>query len=196
MMPDVKFTKRLQETPWTRADRRAEGDRYGGWHGEIVSVDGASTHGEFRESDVARVLAYGATPDDWDGNVAGVAELVDGRFIGWESEWGPTGSGFHEDAYGGAADILVANDLNELMKSFSAKGIELLEWQVFDDEDHDALSVLCDAVTEGATRARVEELGAQFGGLLAVRARVRWLRGWWLNKAGIADVVLGADPAP
>ena len=36
--------------------------------------------------------------------------LNDGRWVAYESMWGPTGSGFSEDAYGGHVDIYFAKD--------------------------------------------------------------------------------------
>ncbi len=88
----------ISEAPWTRYST--------GWSGSLISVDGCDAS-DFKRDDVARVIVYGWTSDDrWDGRCAGIAQLHDGRYIGWESSWGPTGSGFHEDAYGGDADIL------------------------------------------------------------------------------------------
>lgn len=81
----------------------------GSWHGRFVSFDDTDT-ADFTEQDVAEVIAYGQTsPDDWDGNVAAVMQLHDGRFVVYETYWGPTGHGFSEDAYGGDADLVFAS---------------------------------------------------------------------------------------
>lgn len=57
---------------------------------------------------------------------AGIVELVDGRYVAWESSWGPTGSGFHPDAYGGTADILFAATEEAARGALSEKARELL----------------------------------------------------------------------
>jgi hypothetical protein len=82
------------EAPWQRS----------GWHGDLVSLDGAPAD-DFEFDDVERVVGYGDSGSGWDGECAGIALLRDGRFVSWESDWGPTGSGFCEDAYGGNAAI-------------------------------------------------------------------------------------------
>jgi len=103
--------------PWSRGE----------WHGEFVSLDGAAID-DFGESDVDAVLAYGDTGDGWDGESAGIARLRDGRFISWESNWGPTGSGFSADAYGGDADIWFATTAGAALEKISERGRELLKW--------------------------------------------------------------------
>jgi hypothetical protein len=75
-------------------------DRAGSWHGERVSLDGTATH-DFDLGDVAEVVALGSTdPGDWEGEgeCCGVVKLRDGRYASWETTW-------HEDAYGGSADV-------------------------------------------------------------------------------------------
>lgn len=74
------------------------------WHGRYVSLDGTAA-GEFSMDDVAEIVAQGSTEDRWDGTVAAVLRLKDGRFVSWETFYGPTGDGFSEDAYGGDADL-------------------------------------------------------------------------------------------
>lgn len=71
---------------------------------------------EFTLDDVAEVIAYGETPDGWDGEVSGVVRLKDGRYVAWETFWGPTGDGFSEDAYGGDADITIAGTLDAAIR--------------------------------------------------------------------------------
>lgn len=105
----------LRETPWHRCD----------WRGNLVSIDGASTV-DFVRADVARVVAYGETIlDAWDGECAGIVQLHDGRFVAWESNWGPTGSGFCRDAYGGDADIGFATTEEAARSFISEKSREL-----------------------------------------------------------------------
>lgn len=107
----------IGDAPWAR----------GPWHGKLISVDGCPSH-DFTRADVERVVAYGATPDGWDGESAGVALLKDGRFIAWESTWDATGTGFSEDAYGGDADIAFAHTQEAATGHISERGRELLKW--------------------------------------------------------------------
>lgn len=75
------------------------------WHGRVVSHDGASTDLP-TEDDVVEIIGCGESePSDWDGDAAGVVRLKDGRYMAWETNWGPTGNGFSEDAYGGNAEV-------------------------------------------------------------------------------------------
>lgn len=118
-MSRVKSTKQwdidvLYDVPWTR----------GCWHGNFVSLDGTSTT-DFVRADIARLIAYGSTEDDWDGESAGIVQLKDGRFVSWESTWGPTGSGFHRDAYGGDADIWFGATDEVVRRQISERGREL-----------------------------------------------------------------------
>jgi len=76
-------------------------------HGTLHSLDGASTD-VFRTEDVVEVLYHGEQGDRWDGNEAAVVRLADGRLAAWETWWGPTGTGFCDDAYGGDADVWFA----------------------------------------------------------------------------------------
>ena len=85
-----------------------------GWTGNYVSLDGTEG-GAFSESDVAEVLYQGEAGDEWDGKCVVVLRLTDGRLVAYETWWGPTGDGFHEDAYGGDADIVFASDLRLLV---------------------------------------------------------------------------------
>lgn len=105
----------VSEAPWSRCE----------WSGRLVSVDGCPSH-DFTASDVARLVIYADTGRDWSGEAAGIAQLRDGRFIGWESSWDATGSGFCHDAYGGDADILFATSIAALWSHFSERGKELI----------------------------------------------------------------------
>lgn len=90
----------------------------------LRSLDGTSVE-EFVEGDIAEVLYEGETPDDWDGKVTAVFKLKDGRLVAYETWWGPTGSGFCEDAYGGDAELLIASDLRLLVNELSDEGRRL-----------------------------------------------------------------------
>lgn len=104
----------LYDVPWAR----------GSWCGSFVSLDGTPAT-DFTEPDIARLVAYGSTDDDWDGESAGIVQLKDGRFVSWESTWGPTGSGFHGDAYGGDADIWFGATDEIVRRQISERGREL-----------------------------------------------------------------------
>lgn len=80
------------------------------WHGRLISLDGTSA-ADFTDADVAEVVAAGDDGDEWDGSVAAVLRLNDGRYVSFETFYGPTGNGFSEDAYGGDADLNFAADL-------------------------------------------------------------------------------------
>lgn len=87
-------------------------DGYKSWHGRLVSVDGTAT-GSFTEADLDKLIFAGeSNPGDWDGECAAVMLLKDGRYVAWETNWGPTGNGFSEDAYGGDADVYFASTLD------------------------------------------------------------------------------------
>ncbi len=90
------------------------------WHGRLRSVDGTAVD-DFDWEDVAEMLAHYATSDPdggkvWDGDALGLIRLKDGRFVTWETTWGPTGDGFHEDAYGGEADVIFASTFEAALR--------------------------------------------------------------------------------
>ena len=94
----------LRLAPWNR----------GQWHGQLVSVDGCPAH-DFTRDDVSEVIiASEIGADDYDGSIVAIVKLNDGRYVGWEASWGPTGDGFSADAYGGDADILFASSVKAL----------------------------------------------------------------------------------
>jgi len=105
------------ECPWHR----------GQWDGQFLSLDGASA-ADFTEDDIDEVLGYGDTGEGWDGESAGIVLLKDGRYVAWESNWGPTGSGFSCDAYGGEADIAFAQTAGRALEYLSEKSRELIKW--------------------------------------------------------------------
>jgi hypothetical protein len=80
----------------------------GDWEGRLVSVRDCPTT-DFTEADVAEYLHEYQSADDWDGDVVGLWRLQDGRYVTFETFWGPTGDGFSADAYGGNADIHFAS---------------------------------------------------------------------------------------
>lgn len=81
------------------------------WSGRLISLGGAPTD-DFTEEDVAEVIAQGEEDHGggWDGECAAVLRLKDGRYVSYETFWGPTGDGFCADAYGGTADLQFAYD--------------------------------------------------------------------------------------
>lgn len=85
-----------------------------GWHGRVVAARGVDDTLP-AEDDDATIWAYVKDGDRWDGYVVGVAQLSDGRWMAWETFYGPTGSGFIEDAYGGDADIYLAASLDDVL---------------------------------------------------------------------------------
>jgi hypothetical protein len=105
MTPQLSDIER--DSPFDMAQRSS-------WSGEYIGLGGCAT-GHVTEADVDALLYYGDTGDGWDGKAAGVARLKDGRYLAWETWWGPTGSGFSEDAYGGEAPIYFGLDLKTLV---------------------------------------------------------------------------------
>lgn len=103
--------------PFDILEQRREWGDDGSWHGRVISHGGTSTELPDGFSDLGKIVAqYESDVSDYDGNVAAVVRLSDGRFMSWETFWGPTGSGFSEDAYGGDADIHFANDLDTIVR--------------------------------------------------------------------------------
>lgn len=153
----------MAEAPWNR----------GQWHGSIVSVDGTDTTDTMHDqSCIGRVIAWGTTREsDWDGECAGVVQLVDGRYCSWSSGWGPTGSGFSKDAYGGDAGIFVASTALGAIQALSERDLELMGFAVSESE-YDLIAVLCDEIERSASRPRLLEIAAasgEFGALFVYR---------------------------
>jgi hypothetical protein len=89
----------------------------GGWHGHVFTHGGVFGEIPTTLDQLAEIVAQDESdPDDWEGTVVAVVKLKDGRFMSWESFWGPTGDGFHEDAYGGDADVHFAATLGEIIR--------------------------------------------------------------------------------
>ena len=94
----------MRDAPW---------DACLSWGGVVHSLDGTDTTVPKSADAVAEVLYYGEHGiDDWDGSEAAVVRLHDGRLMAWETWWGPTGSGFCADAYGGDAEVWFARPEN------------------------------------------------------------------------------------
>jgi len=85
------------------------------WDGCIFTMDDTPTD-EFTQDDLEEVLWSFDSGDKWDGEVACVCRLKDGRYISWETFFGPTGDGFNGDAYGGDADILCSSSYEAAVK--------------------------------------------------------------------------------
>jgi len=81
----------------------------GHWNGEYISLDDCLA-GPILTEDVAEVVHHYMNGDRWDGKEIAILKLTDGRYVGWETWYGPTGSGFFADAYGGDVDIYFAKD--------------------------------------------------------------------------------------
>lgn len=106
----------------------------GDWHGRLVSLDGTPAD-DFAEDALDELIAAGESPPGWDGDCAGVARLKDGRVVGWETNWGPTGDGFSEDAYGGDAAIYFGASVEIVMRlGLSAEGRRLCGWSEAEEE--------------------------------------------------------------
>lgn len=113
------FNDLVVEHPFgLRPNRNGEQRLYPmGWIAEEpwVSLDGAEA-GFVDADDLAEILWQGSSGDTWDGWEAAVCRLKDGRYVAWETMYGPTGSGFSADAYGGEAQVFFANDLSLLVR--------------------------------------------------------------------------------
>ncbi len=97
------------------------------WHGHCRHVnDITGTVDLPRITDVDYVVIHDKTSDRWDGVSAAVLRLKDGRYMTWESWWGPTGSGFCEDAYGGDVDVWIADTLEDAVSLGLTVGGRLL----------------------------------------------------------------------
>lgn len=108
----------IADAPWQRYNH----------DGAFTSTDGCDTT-DFKKEDVAVVIAYGETARrDWDGKLAAIVKLNDGRYVSWESWWGPTGSGFCCDAYGGDAEVIFSHTLEAATRAITESAREMLVW--------------------------------------------------------------------
>jgi hypothetical protein len=100
----------------------------GQWEERFVSLDDTPAS-DFTEDDVAEVVAAGESGDRWDGTVAAVLRLKDGRFVSYETFYGPTGDGFSLDAYGGDADLKFGATLEVVQRlGLTDEGRRLCGW--------------------------------------------------------------------
>jgi hypothetical protein len=132
----------IEEGPWTGRDGGEE------------SLDGTPAF-RLTKTDVDAVLFhYCAIDGSYDGKVAVVVRLTQGRgYAAWESWWGPTGSGFGNDAYGGDAVVYFGASVPVVLSSFGEDALgEVLR------------SGLMDADVEAAYR---------LGGGAAIRSMLR-----------------------
>lgn len=90
----------IDPAPWNRYT----------WSGSFICI-GCPAITDLKREEVEEVLAWWESGDEWDGRTAGLVRLVNGSFVAWECDYGPTGNGFSEDAYGGDADIVVASTM-------------------------------------------------------------------------------------
>lgn len=129
--------------------------------GTVHSLDGSRVR-NFSALDVERVLAYGDSGAGWDGSVAGLALLRWGQYLAWESWWGPTGSGFHSDAYGGDQEVMVALDPVVALRAIPENKRELLVFAT-DESERALVDVLFDAHMSGTGRAGLIEVARESG---------------------------------
>lgn len=124
----MTFTKFCTEVggqvPWHRIN----------WTGKFLSFDDTPTT-EFGPEDLDKVFAVGhRDTGSMDGEAAAIVLLKDGRWVAWESTWGPTGDGFCCDAYGGDANIYFSSSLADAIAlglSLDARdmlGLKIEEW--------------------------------------------------------------------
>jgi hypothetical protein len=101
----------LKLMPWGQCP-----SEFGDWNGRMRSIEGVPV-GPVLEEDVEEVLYHSTSGDRWDGSEVAVLRLRDGRYVAYETDWGPTGDGFSRDAYGGDADLWFAHggDLRTLL---------------------------------------------------------------------------------
>lgn len=84
------------------------------WYGSFMGDPSCSQ--DLDEKDIDRVLWMDQSrPTDWDGSCGCIVLMQDGRYVTWESSWGPTGDGFSVDAYGGDADVHICRSLNDAL---------------------------------------------------------------------------------
>jgi hypothetical protein len=103
-MPNVTENDIEVINPWNAAT----------WDETLLTVDNAST--KLPEiSELQEILYQGSSGDEWDGTAVFVAKINDGRYMAYETFWGPTGDGFSEDAYGGDAEVWFGYNFKKLI---------------------------------------------------------------------------------
>lgn len=91
----------------------------GNWHGSTLDWTGKKVDDLPNNlKAIAYVLWASETRMDGncDGKCAAIVLLKDGRFASWESQWGPTGHGFDEDAYGGEAMVTITETVADAIR--------------------------------------------------------------------------------
>lgn len=96
------------DNPWYRHQWTGEVRTFNNVDNTMVSKD--------PDEDIAFVYAAGTTSPDWNGQAAAIVLLKDGRWCAWSTRWGPTGSGFCCDAYGGDETVYFADNLETLRR--------------------------------------------------------------------------------
>ncbi len=182
----------INESPWCR----------GNWHGRVVSIDGLALETPVPDdpSCVTRVLALSATPacdegayergDYFGGHSVGLALLTDGRYIGWDSPMDVTGTGFHEDAYGGEADIFVAMSPVDILRHLGEQAVEQLRFASLPSEQPLA-AVLRDAWLNDASTVSLYSIArdsGEFGELVVYRVNELVLQIWKESDANTEEV--------
>lgn len=85
------------------------------WDENCLSVDGTDTTLFPQDDSQLEIVIWSwDSGDQWDGECAAICQLKDGRFVAWETSYGPTGDGFCEDAYGGDAVLHFAGTLTNV----------------------------------------------------------------------------------
>lgn len=112
------------------------------WEGRYLSWDGTSVHGY--EFIVEEIIASSEQPgtSGWEGKVAAVCRLKDGRYISYETFWDVSGDGFRRDAYGGDADLIFSSTLEAAVKfGLTDEGRRMCglpeDWNLSDWEEED-----------------------------------------------------------
>lgn len=87
------------------------------WHGSTLDWTGEKVDDLPEDESVVAACVWSyESGGTWDGEVACIVQLIDGRFAAWETFYGPTGNGFCEDAYGGGANVTIARSVEEAIR--------------------------------------------------------------------------------
>jgi hypothetical protein len=167
----------MRESPW------AEGARY--VFTEIHDDGSARARSLGTLDDVARVIAC-------DGKLTALVYLKDGRYVAWESWEDATGSGFHEEAYGGNVEVTAASSPLTALLTISEQAREGLVYDVLECEQP-LIAVLHDAFYEQRSRRELCQNARESGefGELAEHRVDALIREWARHEAA-RDAALGA----
>lgn len=98
-------------------------DMYGKLMGKVISLDSTSD-ALFDEGDVSEIIKFGTSGNQFDGHVAVVMHLRDGRLAAFETSYASyNGNNFTD----GNGEIFVASDRAKLIARLSTYGRRLLE---------------------------------------------------------------------